>query len=77
MPDRAQSRRLVIRMPVSLHHQVGLAAASEGVSVNQFVCALLASGVGWRSQPSETPPRSYPKTNEEAVNDMWAKILGS
>jgi hypothetical protein len=40
--------RLTIRVPASLHDDLVAAAEADGVSLNQFVSALLASGMRWR-----------------------------
>ena len=37
-----------MRLPSSLHGDVARAAEQEGVSLNQFVAAALASSVRWR-----------------------------
>ena len=34
-------------MPAGLHRDIANAAAKEGVSMNQFMCAVLAGAVGW------------------------------
>ena len=67
----------MLRMPVSLHKQAALAAASEGVSLNQFVCGLLAAAVDWEAQAGDRAPRErrYPKSNEEFVDEMWRNLL--
>jgi hypothetical protein len=64
-------------MPVSLHKQAALAAASEGVSLNQFVCGLLAAAVDWEARSSDRTVRErrYPKSNEEFVDEMWRNLL--
>jgi hypothetical protein len=64
-------------MPVSLHKQAALAAASEGVSLNQFVCGLLAAAVDWEARSGDRTPRErrYPKSNEEFVDEMWRNLL--
>lgn len=51
-PRQGQERsgRLLVRMPRSLHADLEAAAQQEGVSLNQLVVGLLASGVGWRSR---------------------------
>jgi antitoxin HicB len=48
------SGRFVVRVPRSLHSEVARAAEAEQASLNQFVCAALASAVAWRrpSQPA-------------------------
>jgi antitoxin HicB len=43
------SGRFVTRVPKSLHAELVLAAADEGVSLNQFVTGALAGAVQWRA----------------------------
>jgi len=64
-------------MPASLHEQAPLAAASEGVSLNQFVCGLLVAAVAWEVRPGERPPRDrrYPKSKDDLVWDMWDNLF--
>jgi hypothetical protein len=64
-------------MPRSLHKQASLAAASEGVSLNQFVCGTLAAAVGWdpRADDRARRERRYPKTNEELGHQLWDDLL--
>src|SRR5215213_10270054 len=71
VPERARCKRILLRLPVSLHDQIGLAAASEGVSLNQFACAVLASAVQWRSTSGQAPDSRYPKTKEELGEQIW------
>ena len=47
-PTKKRAGRLTIRVPASLHDDLVAAAEADGVSLNQFVCALLASGMRWR-----------------------------
>jgi hypothetical protein len=78
-PDfRQPNGRFLVRMPVSLHKQASLAAASEGVSLNQFVCGLLASAIEWDGRLGERAPRErrYPSTNEELSDQLWRDLLG-
>jgi predicted HicB family RNase H-like nuclease len=44
-------------MALSLHKQASLAAASEGVSLNQFVCGVLAAAVEWDARANDRAPR--------------------
>ena len=69
------SKRLSLRLPASLHEQASLAAASEGVSLNQFVCALIAGAVQWQLPASERSRGRYPKTREELSDQLWADIF--
>ena len=68
--------RFLLRMPASLHEQAGLAAAHDGVSLNQFICGLLAAAVEWDARSGERPPRErrYPKSKEELGAEMWRNI---
>jgi hypothetical protein len=75
MPERVPAKRVVLRLPASLHHQLELAAASEGVSLNQFACAALASAVQWRSDAGDASHWRYPKSKEELGRQMWADLL--
>jgi hypothetical protein len=60
---------------VSLHSQASLAAAKEGVSLNQFICGLVAGAIQWQSQPPQRAEDRYPKSNDEFVEEMWANLL--
>jgi hypothetical protein len=66
-------------MPSSLHEQAAEAAAREGVSLNQFVCGLLAAAVGWQPSPGERASRERrrPMTNEEKFQEIWGPLLRS
>jgi hypothetical protein len=77
MHDRPPSRRLVLRLPASLHEQVSLAAVREGVSTNQFVAAVLAGAVRWQSQIASAPRRSPAdaKGEDDRIWEMWAEIF--
>jgi hypothetical protein len=70
--DRQPSARFMLRMPASLREQLGLAAASEGVSMNQFACGVIAAAVQWQSRPEM---RRYPNTKEELMDELWSEIL--
>jgi HicB family len=69
--------RFLVRMPVSLHEQASLAAASEGVSLNQFICGLLPAAVDWHARPGEGLPRErrYPQSKEELGKQLWRDLL--
>ena len=73
--------RFLLRMPVSLHEQAGLAAASDGVSLNQFICGLVAAAVEWDGRSHDRPPRErrYPKTkqqrDEELYRELWNDLV--
>ncbi len=46
--DDRYSGKFVLRVPQSLHAELVRAAQREGVSLNQFASAALASSVEWR-----------------------------
>jgi len=76
------SGRLTLRMPVSLHHEVAIAAAREGVSLNQFVCAVLAAELGWTTRTKEDAEarerrrlENKQERQEEMVKQAWRNIL--
>jgi hypothetical protein len=51
------SGQLRLRMPASLHRELSWAAVAERVSLNQFICGVLAGAVQW----------SGPGGNEERI----------
>jgi antitoxin HicB len=55
-PERQASGRLLVRMPSSLHADLARQADAEGVSLNQLITGMLASGVAWRRAPRPAPP---------------------
>jgi len=42
------SGKLMVRLPRGLHRTLALGAKREGISLNQYLGALLAGAVGWR-----------------------------
>lgn len=42
------SGKFVVRIPRALHAQLAAEAATQGVSLNQLVVALLAGGIGFK-----------------------------
>lgn len=76
------SGRLTLRMPTSLHHEVAIAAAGEGVSLNQFICAVLAAELGWTTRTKEDGEarerrrlENEQKRKDEIVKQAWRNIL--
>jgi predicted HicB family RNase H-like nuclease len=41
---------LNVRLPVELHAELAAEAERQGVSLNTLIVALLAGGIGWRTQ---------------------------
>lgn len=51
MPATAErSGQFRVRLPVELHALLAAEAERQGVSLNMLIVALLAGGMGWRSQ---------------------------
>jgi hypothetical protein len=76
------SGRLTLRMPVSLHHELAIGAAREGVSLNQFICAVLAAEVGWTTRTNEDEEarerrrrENEQKRKEEIVQQAWRRLV--
>lgn len=46
-PDKAASKGVLLRLPISMHADLKRAAAEEGVSLNTFITALLAGVLPW------------------------------
>ncbi|MBL8520793.1 MAG: type II toxin-antitoxin system HicB family antitoxin [Betaproteobacteria bacterium] len=51
IPERPASGRLLLRLPPDLHAQAGVAAAADGVSLNQWISNAVASAL----QPVRDP----------------------
>jgi hypothetical protein len=57
------------------------AARREGISLNQFVCALLASGMRWSWQSGEpdhlveSETRSKDRTSPEEYREIWNRAF--
>jgi len=55
------SGKFMVRIPRSLHRSLIRAAKREGVSLNQYVATLLATGLQGDAIPSQTRPASQPQ----------------
>jgi hypothetical protein len=69
-------------MPVSLHHEVAIAAAREGVSLNQFICAVLAAELGWTTRTKEDAEarerrriENERKRKDEIIEEAWRRLV--
>jgi hypothetical protein len=86
---RRVTGRLTIRVPASLHRDLLESAEEEGVSLSQFVCAMLASGMRWRQSAvgdgdarsgastrgaSGLPPGGD-RTSDEEFSRIWRELL--
>jgi hypothetical protein len=62
-------------MPAGLHRDITFAAAKEGVSMNQFICTVLAGAVGWTALALEEKKSQARPSSEELVDQMWRDLL--
>jgi hypothetical protein len=68
-------------MPASLHDELVAAAEADGVSLNHFVCALLAGAMRWRqgadkrSGKAETE-EGADRVGMEAYRRIWRNVWG-
>jgi HicB family len=62
-------------MPTSLHRQISCAAAAEGVSMNQFICVVLAGTVGWTSSAGGKEESQAIQSKDEIVWEMLRRRL--
>jgi hypothetical protein len=68
-PDERKSGRVLVRMPISMHEYLFDAAQAEGISMNQFICGLLAVAVDWRKE--YRVPRPAADVQHDLVWEMW------
>jgi hypothetical protein len=64
-------------MPVSLHEALALEAEEDGISLNQFICCVLAGAVDWRmsgiERGADVAERSarLQQLKQEVVWESW------
>jgi hypothetical protein len=68
-PPRPKSGRVLVRMPIILHEDLVEAAGAESVSLNQFVCGVLAAAVHWRAR--DEPSRPVEQVRRELAWEAW------
>lgn len=72
--------RVLVRMPASLHQDLVEAAEADGVSLNQFVCALLASGMRWRQSgdggSGGGAQQGSDRVSQEEYRRIWRNVWG-
>jgi hypothetical protein len=71
---RKFSGQITVRMPCRLHRELAAAARTEGVSVNHFVCVVIALAVG-AHQHGAAPVKSTEMTGDEAFEQFWRERL--
>ena len=77
MPRLGRSGRLQVRMPVSLHDTLAIEAEEDGISLNQFVCCVLAGAVDWRmsgiERDADLPQRAerLQQLKHELIWESW------
>ena len=80
--ERRFGGRVLVRMPASLHRELVMAAEADNVSLNQFVCALLAGGMRWRqgdgdgSDDASASESGKNRVSEEEYQRIWRKTFG-
>jgi hypothetical protein len=72
-PDEAKSGRVLVRMPITLHEDLSRIAQAEGVSMNQFICGVLAVAIDWRSEFK--PHRPLEEIRHDIMWEMWGDRL--
>jgi hypothetical protein len=68
-----KSGRVLVRMPITLHEALFRMAQGEGVSMNQFICGVLAVAVEWRSDYK--PDRPIQQLRNDLEWEMWRDRL--
>jgi len=68
-PDEPKSGRVLVRMPISMHEHLSRIAQAEGVSMNQFICGVLAVAIEWRSEYK--PLKPVEEIHHDIAWDMW------
>ena len=68
-------------MPASLHRELVEAAKDDKVSLNQFVCALLAGAMRWRQGSEAGDAASEPEEGSDRVSmddyrRIWRNVWG-
>jgi len=66
--DAAKSGRVLVRMPTSMHEQLMAVAQGEGVSMNQFICGVLAVAIDWQDCRGQ---RGSERVHHEIAVEMW------
>jgi hypothetical protein len=72
-----RSGRLLLRMPISLHEDLWEAAKADRVTLNQFICYVLAGAVSWRQAGSEPADarQNHQRPARDPVAEMWRDLL--
>jgi hypothetical protein len=67
--DSEKSGRVLVRMPITMHEDLARTAQGEGVSMNQFICGVLAVAIDWRSAYRVERPAA--DVHQEVTWEMW------
>jgi HicB-like protein involved in pilus formation len=68
-PDGAKSGRVLLRMPESMHVHLSDAAGAEGVSMNLYICGILAAAIDWRGARANN--RAIEQVRQEILHQTW------
>jgi hypothetical protein len=72
-PEAAKSGRVLVRMPESMHAYLSEAAGAEGVSMNLFICSILAMALDWRNTRAQRRP--IDEVRQEIRYETWMDRL--
>ena len=68
-PDATKSGRVLLRMPESMHEHLSEAAGREGVSMNLYICGILAAAIDWRDARASN--RAVAEVRQEILHQTW------
>ena len=78
MVQPSQRRTIHFRLPVSMAEALKVNAEAEGVSINTYLIAVIAAGIGWPARDNQIEgPRdattsegqTTPETPDDAASD--------
>jgi len=58
-------------MPIGLHEYLANRAGGEGVSMNMFICSVLAVEAGWWARTQEREPTTLHELRHDIAWEMW------
>ena len=72
-PDATKSGRVLVRMPESMHKYLSEVAGAEGVSMNLYICGILAAALDWRNTHAQRRP--IDEVRQEIRYETWMDRL--
>jgi hypothetical protein len=64
---------VLVRMPESMHEYLSEAAGAEGVSMNLYICGILAAAIDWNNARAANRP--IEQVRQEILHDTWMDRL--